>query len=165
MVYKPGQTLTDAALNAGDENKVVFIALRAVAQAQGNGVDTPLSWDTVTLDTLTGWAVGTPTRYTPSVPGWYKVSAKGSWATASSTSYRHCAVAKNAVIVPGGRAMLTSAWGAAIGMTMTSPTIAVACNGSTDYIEIHTGHNHGSAVNTDVGVAAPIVTITYGGAL
>ncbi len=169
MTTKPGEVLTEARLNQDSTllvGRVVFQAFRSSAQSIPNATVTAISWDSVDTDVLTGWAGGTPTRYTPNVAGKYVVSGHVGYSNSSSTSYRYVLAGKNGTAVAGSRGGFYSTWGTNVSNLAIS-TISIDCNGTTDYIEIMAHHGHGSAVNTATFTPDfyPNICITYGGAL
>lgn len=158
--WRPGQVITDAGLNARDlVGKVVLIAARTSVQTFTTGVAADISWPTPTLDTLGMYAAGTPTRFTPTVAGWYTIGGQLGMA-ANATGTRLALITKNGTGVGG-------AWadGFATDPLITAlPSTAVYMNGTTDYLSVNVYQTSGGNLNTGTGAAAPAIMLTYAGA-
>lgn len=158
--WKPGQVITDASLNARDMvGKLVFQAGRAAVQAIANNTVTAISWDTPTVDTLGAYSGGSPTRFTPTVAGWYTFSGIYSFASNSTNSragyWRLNGTSVNAVQIPGHSQSPTE----------TMPSISIQMNGTTDYVELGVYQDSGGSLNTVTGANKPFINVIYSGGI
>lgn len=87
-----GTVVTAAQMNTQIEGRLqalesltgsaAFKAFGAGNAATASGTYTAVQWGTPVLDTAGGWASGSPSIYTVSVPGWYACESTISFATA-----------------------------------------------------------------------------------
>lgn len=120
------------------------------AQSLGNSVFTAVTWPSPTVDNYSGWASGTPTRYTPKVAGTYLVVGSIAFAP-NATGGRTAQLCKNGVanvIAVSSVGNSTSSFN-----TVVQVTSFMVCNGTTDYFELYADQNSGGALNS-------VVTIT-----
>lgn len=160
MGFKPGQVITDAALNARDmTGQAVFIATRSSTQSLANATVTAISLSTPTLDTLGAYSAGNPSRFTPTVAGYYAITGTMGFA-ANTTGVRIIEVALNGTAVAAQQFSTASAGDARFPL----PPAIIYMNGTTDYLEIRGYQNSGGALNTITGAGAPTINVTYAGA-
>lgn len=135
---------------------------RTTAQSIPNATQTAMSFDSAVLDRQGGWAASpNPTRFTPTLAGWYLVSGFVGYAQ-HATGNRQASVRKNGTTVPGGLAQwLPTGTGTSRDVT---PTILVFMNGTTDYLELFAWQSSGAALNTTIGDGEPNMTVMYAGA-
>lgn len=171
MVFEPGSTLTDVALSTGLLiGRVVFQAERAVAQLVAAGsapvVADAIIWDTIILDLLAGWAAGTPTRYTPTVAGWYEVSGGVGWASSSNQDVRGSSWALNGNTAGSGYRTVFGGResGSSNATVLPAQTTVVPCNGTSDFIELVPIQDSGGSLNTNTGSGLrPNMIVKYAG--
>jgi hypothetical protein len=152
--WQVGDTGNAALLNAQIYNGLTYLLNPPIAtlaqtsvQALTSSVVTALTWPTPTVDTYSGWASGTPTRYTPQVQGYYLCVGNVGFA-ANATGARDAQICKNGT----GTVINEVAVGnAGTFNSIVSVTSLVFCNGSSDYLELYADQNSGSSLNTVVG--------------
>lgn len=125
------------------QNAPMAVYQQTATQNISSSTATNITWPTPTIDTYGGYASGSPTRYTPTEPGWYQVSATIGYAP-NATGGRGVLINKN------GTLWAQSTVGSAGSVYGTNPTITtlVYCNGTTDYLEVGAAQNSGSTLGT-----------------
>lgn len=99
----------------------------------GDNSETPVSFGSTEIDTDSFWSAGSPTRITPTVEGYYRLSGVVMFASRTDYVIIGGAFAKNgSVQIPRVRIAPGTAGGA---RTVSLSTILTA-NGSTDYFEL-----------------------------
>lgn len=168
-VVLPGQRLTANRANSGFLiGRLVFFASRDVAQSITDGGTTgdpanALSWDNIILDNLGGWSSGQPTRYTPTIAGWYQLTGSVGFAASASGTRRGASWLVNGSLPVAGTATPHANTPASIQLTAEARTLPVQLNGSTDYVQLAPFQNTGAALNTDTGSRRPYIAIYYAG--
>lgn len=127
---------------------------------------TAVSWDLVEVENYEMWNSVTPTRLTPSVPGWY-IGSCGISFLVNTTGYREMDVRKNN---SGTDRVLrikndpNASGGLCI---MRGNTFLEQFNGTTDYIEVTAWQNSGSTVSlsTDTVERQPDLSLRWFAAL
>lgn len=134
---------------------------RAAVQSITNNVANVISFDTAVLDKLGGWASSpNPTRYTPNVAGWYLVSGFVGYAS-NATGNRQAGIVKNGSIVNGSLGQVAAL---SSGTTrVTTATILVQMNGTTDFLELRAFQTSGASLNTFTTNGEPNMTVVYAG--
>ena len=130
-------------VRAGSLEKPLCILRKAgVTTVANNG--SVLSWDTEDYDSHAFHdTVTNPSRVTPKVAGWYRITATVHW-TSNSTGRRAVAInfngggARYGQIIPGSTA-------GNLGTTVTRTLLA---NGTTDYFEVFAYQNSGGNLDT-----------------
>lgn len=127
-------------------NVPLMIAAQASPQTLTTATITALTWPAPSVDTYTGWAAGTPTRYTPKVSGYYHIVGSASFAV-NSTGSRSVSIRKNGVATDINQvtAVPSSAFNQSIQVVST-----IFFNGSTDYFEVYVDQGSGGNLNTVV---------------
>lgn len=128
--------ITDKAVTGPKMLPALCQVRMSAAQSIPNGANTTLSFDTEDLDALTWHAGGTPTRITPTIAGWYRVTFTTDWQ--SDTDYFRLLVniLKNGAVttplrsieIPGGAVTLTP--------NVSGSVTLVQMNGTTDFLEL-----------------------------
>lgn len=171
MVFEPGSTLTDVSLAVGNLiGRVVFAAARAAAQSISSTA-TPssgnaLSWDTIPLDILVGWSGANPTRYTPTVAGWYEVSGGVGFVSSTAGTLRGGSWAKSGAAAGLGHrsVVVTNATIANNSIVIPMQATSIECNGTTDYLELWAIQGSGGGLNTNASDGLrPNMIVTYKG--
>jgi hypothetical protein len=151
--WQVGDTGNAALLNSQIYNGLTYLLNPPIAtlvqtsvQALTTSVTTAMTWPTPAVDTYSGWASGTPTRYTPQVQGYYLAVGNVGFA-ANATGARSAQVAKNGATV-ANEVSLASA--GSVFNTIVGVTSLVFCNGTTDYLELNADQNSGGPINTVV---------------
>ncbi|MGA5669022.1 hypothetical protein ACPCTG_26505 [Streptomyces pseudogriseolus] len=148
--------------------RLVFAATRDTAQSISSGLvpDTAnaLRWETITLDLLGGWAAGTPNRYRPTIPGWYRCEGAASLAANTTGGIRGIGWMLNGSLpaASGARPQVASAYSSAT-VTMSARGLPLLFNGSTDYLELAPFQNTGAALDTATGSIRPYIAVYYVG--
>lgn len=161
--YKPGQVITDSLANTNEQTgAVVFQARRQSSQTITTATDTAISWTAADIDTQGGWSGGAPTRFTPTVAGYYKVDFKVGVLSTAATFWVAAFLKKNGSDVSGSRRGAYRNWTSTNGVN--SASMVVEMNGTTDYLEGIVVHTRGSNVSTaNSSLDYCIITITYAG--
>lgn len=138
--WNVGDTGNAALLDAAIRDPITFLLnppiakyAQTSAQTLTTSVTTSITWPTPALDYYGGYAAGTPTRYTPTVAGWYLVVGNIAFAP-NVTGPRDAQIAFNgaSVINHVSSAPTPSAsFNSVVGITSL-----VQCNGTTDYFEL-----------------------------
>lgn len=134
-------------------NPPMVKARQTTAQSIPTSSWTALNFQTEDVDTH-GFHSATvnPSRFTPTVPGFYVGYAGVSWVyNATTNSRRMFRIQKNG----------TTAWDRAdtLAPNLANANLVVKgvafgplyCNGTTDYVEVYAYQDSGAAINTDVG--------------
>ncbi|MFC1410517.1 hypothetical protein ACEZCY_14760 [Streptacidiphilus sp. N1-12] len=129
-------------------NVPIFSTAQTAVQSIATGSLITLTWPAPPIDTYGGWAAGAPTKYTPQVPGYYEIDAVYQ-AAANATGDRLALIQKNGTTIAqvSGPAATASD---STGVPVRAPL--VACNGTTDFIEIVAVQRSGVALNTVVAL-------------
>lgn len=152
--WQVGDTGNAALLNSQIYNGLTYLLNPPIAtlvqtstQSLTSSVVAAMTWPTPAVDTYSGWASGTPTRYTPQVQGYYL--AIGNIGFASTTS---APGARSAQIVKNGATVVNevSLGNAAAFNTIVGVASLVFCNGTTDYLELNGDQNSGNPIVTVV---------------
>lgn len=118
---------------------------QTAAQNVLNLTSTAITFPAPVFDGSSGYNASTPTRYTPTVSGYYLVNGQISYA-ANVTGGRCVNLVKNGTLIFGQLAA------AAIPSTYYNATVAVSgvayFNGTTDYLEICAHQNSGATLAT-----------------
>lgn len=149
--WQPADTGNAALLNAQIRDPMTFLlnppafsAAQTSVQSIANATIVALTWPTPTLDTYGGWASGTPTRYTPQVPGYYDIAATYA-AAPNGTGNRDILVNRNGTNI-AQCSMPTPSSADDTCIQVTAPLVLF--NGTTDYFEIAVVQRSGGALNT-----------------
>ena len=163
--WSVGDTGNAAILNAQIRDPALFFLNPPVAeyvqtsvQALGNAATTTLTWPTPATDSYSGYSSSTPTRYTPTVAGWYLVSGNIGFANTSVTGMRMAQVAKNGATAINQQALAaaTTGYNSAIGVLSL-----VYLNGTGDYIELQANQSSGVALNSVVTLTTLTVLFVH----
>jgi hypothetical protein len=130
---------------------------------------TAIPWNLEVLDRLNGHdnAVN-PTRYTPNVAGWYRISGMVSFEGNTGGTVRGAAWRKNGAAFDGNVSrdqQFPTGTFSSLTATANAVDLAVSMNGSTDYIELAGLQDSGAGLNTSTGGFDPSITVVYGGPL
>jgi hypothetical protein len=109
-------------------NGPAFSAYQSTAQTLTANVSTKLQFQTKEYDTNNNFDNVTNYRFTPTVSGYYQVSACITFSTTNTTL--NLFLYKNGVLYKNGQAIASNG-------SVSSMSALVFCNGSTDYIEIY----------------------------
>lgn len=124
---------------------------RTTAQAQASSAWTIMSWNLIESDRYGMANALTPTRITPTVPGWYSGWMGASYAPLSTavdtTGIRVVALCKNSSIF--SQFYFPAAKTANQGKNLKGLPFTVSVNGTTDYLEMYTWQTGGGSINTD----------------
>jgi hypothetical protein len=165
--WKAGQRITADALNLTSMiGAVVFRAIRGTGQSITNATDdvaNAISWDTVDLDLLGGWAAGSPTRWTVPTTGWWKLDGAVSFVGAATPgTLRDALWFVNGATIVAGRARSFSGSIGTAAMTVEARSIPYLLNAG-DYVQLVPLHNASTSVNTGTGTYSPFMAVTYAG--
>ncbi|MEU3161962.1 hypothetical protein ACPCAJ_20995 [Streptomyces griseoincarnatus] len=147
---------------------MVFAATRDATQSISSSLvpetGNAMRWETVTLDLLGGWDAGTPNRYQPTIPGWYRCEGAASLAPNTTGGIRGVGWLQNGSLpaASGARPHVASAYSNAT-VTMSARSLPLLFNGSTDYLELAPFQNTGAALDTATGSIRPYIAIYYAG--
>lgn len=110
---------------------------QTVAQTFATGVDEAITFDGEFYDNINGHTTGgNNTRYTPTVPGYYACDGQAAYVSTDSDGNRGAQFRKNGAIDAGAPFSGVHAQaGTDIAGTATAHGL-IACNGTTDYIEL-----------------------------
>jgi len=108
-------------------------------QSVSGGTDTKVEWETVELDTLSGWSTSNH-RYTPTVAGYYLVGGTVRALLNTVVDFVKIAVSKNGFDTNDGTDMLINQFNhqndTIEASSIPIPTGLIQMNGSSDYIEV-----------------------------
>ena len=124
-----------------------FSAYLSANQSIATSTYTKLEIDTVDFDTSSDYDNTTDYRFTPSVAGYYQVTALASTSGLANATVHFINIYKNGSIFARGSRFAN---GATAG-TQSVATKLIYMNGTTDYLEFYVFHNHGSSLNTIAG--------------
>ncbi|MFD3929681.1 hypothetical protein [Streptomyces sp. NPDC058614] len=163
--WQPGMEMTEERMNsAALIGRTVFKATRDTSQsipdtASANpDVANSLSWETVEIDDLGGWASGAPTRYTSQLDGWYKIDAKVSFNGSAAGTARTLGIFESGTLAPGGHYRSAKTPTALVDTVTGFLSLLLAAG---DYIQLAPGQSTGSALLTATGGTRPIIEITF----
>ncbi|WP_125935275.1 hypothetical protein [Streptomyces sp. WAC 06738] len=164
-IVQPGQTLTADRLNSGFlVGMLLFRATRDTNQAIATGnnpiVGNAISWETVELDDLGGWAVANPTRYTCRRAGWYELTGEVSLEASTGGSVRGAAWYLNGSLVQAGHGNRITATPTNLVTVVSARTLNLMLAVG-DYVELVAVQNSGAALNTGTGGGRPSMNVTY----
>lgn len=167
MVFEPGTTLTDVALQTGTSlgRLVAWLAREAAQSISTNGTPqaaNALSWDAVYLDVWSGWSGATPTRYTATVAGYYLLLGHVGIAGDTTGTIRGSAWFVNGTAATPGQHRTAATPSSATSGAPVRPR-PVLLNGTTDYVELVPVHNANSSLNTSTGSNHPDMSVYYVG--
>ena len=124
----------------------------------GDTTNVAITFQSAELDLLAGYAAGTPSRYTPTVPGWYAVTGGVSFST-NATGYRAGCARKNGAVVTGSSAIVGPSGSNTVVALRETP---VFCNGTTDYLEVGGFQSSGAIIATNLSFSnGPSMTVKY----
>jgi hypothetical protein len=161
--WTAGEVVTAAMFNANVRDAVNFginapamIARQTAAQNIGSGAWTPVSYDTVDLDTYGAHSASTPSRFTAPLPGVYRVCGQ-------------CDIAPNAngfrsirIQVNGGAQVIAKVQIPAInGVDTALSTTADVFLNAGDYIEIALYQSSGATIATGSTDGQPRMTVMW----
>lgn len=123
---------------------------QVTTQSITSSLDTPITFTAEILDTINGHSsVSNTSRYTPTIPGYYRCIGQVAWGLVADATFRACHFRKNGARVDGGpHGTETNQNTASVLNTVTTAWATFTMNGSTDYIELYGWHNRGSALST-----------------
>jgi hypothetical protein len=124
-------------------NMPAFSAYTSAAVSMGSSAWTKITFQTEEFDTNNNYS--NPT-FTPTVAGYYQISAGVNLVTGTGANESLMAIYKNGSSFKYGADTLSSSYG----RTMSA---LVYANGTTDYFEIYFYQSSGSAINTSTGIA------------
>lgn len=126
------------------QNYPIMLAQQTTLQSIANATIVAITWPTPSVDTYLGWASGNPTRYTPTVPGYYAVTAQVTWVF-NATGGRVTLIYKNGSVVAQSSSMPPSVTDVA---SVQCYWPLIHCNGTTDYLEVYGLQRSGGSLNT-----------------
>lgn len=126
-------------------NTPLLSAVQTAPQTVTTSTITALTWPTPSVDTYTGWAAGSPTRYTAKYPGYYRIVGSVAFAS-NATGSRSVAIRMNGVATDLNQ-VTTQANGFNTVLQVESIQLF---NGSTDYFEVYVDQSSGGNLNTVV---------------
>ena len=119
---------------------ILQVAATNTDQSVSGATDTKVEWETVELDTLSGWSTSNH-RYTPTVAGYYLVGGTLRANLATIVNFISIAVSKNGFDTNDGTDMLRGQFNHQSDTISNGsypiPTGLIEMNGSSDYIEIY----------------------------
>ena len=121
-------------------NMPAFSAYATAATTITNATWTKLTFDVETFDTNNNFA---SSRFTPTVAGYYQLSA--SWQAGFTSSFGGIQIYKNGSSYQYGSFIPATSVGTQVGMSNL-----VYCNGTTDYVEVYAYQTTGLSQNTTV---------------
>lgn len=160
-LLKPGQLVFKAARNNA----------ASVPSGDTNGV--VMSWNIVDLDLLgslnydgvtnTVDVVPPMQRFQPPIPGWYMFQGHIGFMSRDN-GWRRARWLVNGAIYSGGHMSYQATTSGQ--MTAPAPTIPIALNGSTDYVELEAAQlSTDGSLDTSTGTLRPEMSVTYVGPL
>jgi hypothetical protein len=136
-----------------------FSAISSSTQAIATGAFTKVNFNSVNWDTNAGAYSTVNMRWTPSVPGFYQVSAGvRSPTTAAATGFTQIAIFKNGAVYRTGNTVPNSVTNP--GESCVSAIIDILAAG-TDFIEIYLYQNSGSSMTVPGGTTSTYFTGCY----
>jgi len=129
---------------------VYFHGYQTVIQSVPNIAFTPITFTNEIVDTHGGHSTSSNTsRYTPPISGYYKCSGVVAFAPfTGTTDFRTAQITKNGSPVDGNPQNNIRSLNHAGVVPMAWCEATIACNGTSDFIEIEGWHDRGSATNT-----------------
>jgi len=135
----------------------IFFASQASPQSVATGFGgQSFNLGTPAIDTYGGWSGGTPSRYTPTTPGWYSLIGSVQWPV-NASGCRVASVLKNGTSV-GGFSNTMNALSTASYFPTHQITGLFQMNGTTDYVEVWGYQDSGGSLTTVTGGTYLIVT-------
>ena len=138
-------TLNATTIQVGGNQAVngpAFSAYNGSAQSLSNAANTKVQFPTEEFDTNSNYDNATNYRFTPTVAGYYQITAFVATANANNSFqisiWKNGSGFKNGAQAGGGSYIFGS-----------SVTALIYFNGSTDYVEVYAYQNSGSAQNTN----------------
>lgn len=150
-IWQAGQRVTASALQQLSDactfaiSPPVFVAAQTAAQSIATGSLIAITWPTPVIDSYSGWVGGSPTRYTPQVPGYYDIAATVSYAT-NATGDRLSVLEQNSAQVASS-ALTSGSASDSLGVPVCA---TLFFNGTTDFVELFAVQRSGGALNTTV---------------
>lgn len=169
--FRPGNRLTEERLNTGQMiGRLVFQAHRVSTHSTSSDTgpvypDNAIPWEEADVDLLGGWSESAnPTRYTPTVPGWYLLGGAIGFNNDTTGARRGCAWFVSGSPIQAGRiVVVTNSTVVSGSPIIPARSIAVELNGSTDYVELVAIQTSGGSLTTNTGSLRPSITISYAG--
>ena len=125
-------------------NTPLTVVNTPASQSLTSSASTAIIWSTPVLDNYTAWVVGTPTRITAKVAGWYEINGSVSYAV-NATGFRVAQISKNGAT---NQAQTATTNAGAVANTVVQVSALVQFNGSTDYIELVANQASGGLLAT-----------------
>jgi hypothetical protein len=129
------------------QNPPIGVYQQTAAQSLATSAFTAVTWPTPALDTYGGYAGANPTRYTPQEPGYYAAVGQIGWVP-NATGARVAALVKNGAASGAGFGMSSVAGAGGSFNSVVQAIGADFFNGTTDYFEVQSNQNAGSALNS-----------------
>jgi hypothetical protein len=139
---------------------VAYLKRDVSAQSFTDSTEAAVSWQTAVIDRQGGWNSGVnPTRYTPTIAGWYVVRGSVNY-VGNATGSRRARWNFN------GTADVFQQYGNLPTFTFQAqaPAVPFLFNGSTDYIELVGYQSSGGALSTTTGSSSSFFWLSYHGA-
>ena len=118
---------------------ILQVAATNTDQSYTSGNNTKVEWETVEIDTLSGWSTSNH-RYTPTVAGYYLVGGTLRFQVSSTVEFTAIAVSKNGFDTNDGTSMLRTQLNYGADTIDNSshpiPTGLMEMNGSGDFMEV-----------------------------
>ena len=130
-IYVSGKQIT---------NGPAFSAYGSATQSISNTTNTKIAFNTKIFDTNSNYDATTNYRFTPTVAGYYLITASIGW-NGSATGYTSINIYKNGSNAFNGGYVSNSS----VGPVVTASSIFLA-NGTTDYFEIYGSQSSGGAL-------------------
>jgi hypothetical protein len=124
-----------------------FSVYRNGTQSVAVGANAKIQFNTEVFDTHGCFDSTTDYRFTPTVAGYYQVSANVRFTSVSGAQVCNASVYKNGANYGGGSQMV----GDSFGQSDRASNLLVYMNGSTDYLEVFGSHTDTSARNVASG--------------
>ena len=130
-------------------NGPAFSAYLSANQSIANSTNTKVQCNTEEFDTNSNYDNATNFRFTPTIAGYYQVSAFATMSAATTTGQSNIALYKNGSQFKNGAQVSNGTSG--FGMPLST---LISMNGSTDYLEIYVFQNTGSSQNLNGNVSS-----------
>lgn len=141
---------------ANTPNAPVFKVATSSSMSVSTGLSTPTiltPFGTPAFDTASA-VVSSPAKFQPSTAGYYQINAIVSYASdGQQASYISCDIVKNGTVYSSAAIASSSA----TGYPQIVHADVVYLNGSTDYIQVGTRHNGGTAINVSAALSGALV--------
>lgn len=144
---------------------VAYLQRNVTVQSLADAAEVAIAFDTAVIDRQGGWTSSpNPSRFKPTLAGWYEVSGMVGYASdATPSGTKRARWFFNGATIDGGFVQNYASLNT-LSSQLVAPSIPIQFNGTTDYVELMARQSSGAAMDTTIGSTCCWIKLVYLGA-